>query len=85
MKRYVLSEVMRGFPDMVESSTGEWVAFKEAHADRRERIATACLAGLLSDSRNLHEISRIVGATAAKTAVAFADELIAALDRVPTK
>ncbi len=45
-------------------------------AERRERIATACLAGMLADRRNHAQVSR----ERARGAVSFADALIAALD-----
>ncbi len=52
------------------------------HVPRRERIATACLAGLLADPRF------DAGAEAknyARAGVTFADALIAELDKEPTK
>ena len=48
-------------------------------ADRRERIATACLAGMLADSEfNLH------WPEAVGTAIRYADALIAELDKGTT-
>jgi hypothetical protein len=47
-----------------------------AHRDRRERIATACLAGILSDHTASDKAEHI-----AWVAVQYADALIAELDK----
>ena len=44
--------------------------------DRRERIATACMAGILADSSR-----RVLPKDHAKVAVQYADALIAELDK----
>lgn len=61
--------------------------FDQAAADRRERIATACLAGLLADPRSAERA--VSNGTAprdlipayAREAVQFADALITELDK----
>lgn len=56
--------------------------------ERRERIATACLAALLGDSVSIANLSSRasaeglhLGTVAARTAIQAADSLIAELDR----
>jgi hypothetical protein len=50
--------------------------FQKEHRERRERIATAALAGLLANPDNLHDIE-----AAAIDACRHADALIAELDK----
>ena len=53
-------------------------------ADRRERIATACLAGMLAaDAGNPPDRTRDNAGAAAVSSVRFADALIAVLDEPP--
>jgi hypothetical protein len=80
MKRFALEERWPGHLVFREADAGAWVGYVDAVADRRERIATACLAGVLSNAAcdsieagNAHE--------AARFAIQLADALIAELDK----
>ncbi len=74
---------------MVEMDGGDYVEAEDVEplvaeierlrADRRERIATACLAGILANSSC--EISSATFTGCAFDAVMFADALIARLDK----
>jgi hypothetical protein len=52
------------------------IAADREHHDRRERIATACMAGMMTDSSR-----RVLPQDYAKVAVQYADALIAELDK----
>jgi hypothetical protein len=72
----------------VETEALEDALSRASGPSRRERIATACLAGLMSDSVNVAKIAGIAektgldfGTVAARSALGAADSLITELDR----
>lgn len=82
--RHAIDQRWHGGPSMICPQSHEDRAFllaeiERLRADRRERIATACLAGILANSSC--EISSATFTGCAFDAVMFADALIARLDK----
>lgn len=69
----LVEDLVRGLTDAVENFADRLC---DRFPTRRERIATACLTGLLADPKY-----DVTYATAAKDAVECADALIAELDK----
>jgi hypothetical protein len=74
MKRFQIQERAPGFYTCTESTNGEWVGYVDAVADRRERIATAVLAGRVSRDA-------VIPSECVSYAIRCADALITELDK----
>jgi hypothetical protein len=74
MKRFALEERWPGHLVFREADAGAWVGYVDAVADRRERIATAVLAGRVSRDA-------VIPSECVSYAIRCADALIAELDK----